>query len=85
MLPWKLRKRHIIFHLYICHLSACELQPISCHDLANEIHSQTAKTVFSRLKERLESKLREFAWQSQKRARFSSIYPKINEVQYFVY
>ena len=24
-------------------VSACELQPFSCHDLANDIHSQTAK------------------------------------------
>ena len=31
-------------------VSACELQPLSCHDLANDIYSQTAKTVFSRLK-----------------------------------
>ena len=32
-----------------CQVSACELQPFSCHDLANDIHSQTAKTVFSHL------------------------------------
>ena len=32
-----------------CQVSACELQPFSCHDLANEINSQTAKTVFSHL------------------------------------
>ena len=30
--------------------SACELQPFSCHDLASDIHSQTAKTLFSHLK-----------------------------------
>ena len=30
-------------------VSACELQPFSCHDLANDIYSQTAKTVFSHL------------------------------------
>ena len=30
-------------------VSACELQPFSCHDLANDISSQTAKTVFSHL------------------------------------
>ena len=29
---------------------ARELQPFSCHDLANDIYSQTAKTVFSHLK-----------------------------------
>ena len=33
-----------------CQVSACELQPFSCHDLANDIHSQTTKTVFSHLK-----------------------------------
>ena len=33
-----------------CQVSACELQPFSCHDLANDIYSQTAKTVFSHLK-----------------------------------
>ena len=31
-------------------VSACELQPFSCHDLANDIRSQTAKTMFSHLK-----------------------------------
>ena len=31
-------------------VSACELQPFSCRDLANDIYSQTAKTVFSHLK-----------------------------------
>ena len=30
-------------------VSACELQPFSCHDLANDMYSQTAKIVFSRL------------------------------------
>ena len=40
-----------IFRQYIFHrVSACELQPFSCHDLANDIYSQTAKTVFSHLK-----------------------------------
>ena len=29
---------------------ACELQPLSCHDLANDIYLQTPKTVFSHLK-----------------------------------
>ena len=32
---------------FTCQVSACELQPFSCHDLANDIYSQTAKTVFS--------------------------------------
>ena len=35
---------------FTCQVSACELQPFSCHDLANVIYSQTAKTVFSHLK-----------------------------------
>ena len=30
--------------------SACELQPSPCHDLARDIYSPTAKTVFSHLK-----------------------------------
>ena len=30
---------------FTCQVSACELQPFSCHDLANDIYSQTAKTV----------------------------------------
>ena len=40
-----------IFHrlFFTCQVSACELQPFSCHDLANDIYSQTAKVVFSRL------------------------------------
>ena len=29
---------------------ACELQPFSCHDLANDIFSRTVKTVFSHRK-----------------------------------
>ena len=33
-----------------CQVSACELQPFSCHNLANDIYCQTAKTVFSHLK-----------------------------------
>ena len=35
---------------FTCQVSACELQPFSCLDLANDIYSQTAKAVFSRLK-----------------------------------
>ena len=35
---------------FTCQVSACELQLFSCHDLANDIYSQTAKTVFSHLK-----------------------------------
>ena len=51
MLPWKLRKRQT---LPVNQISACELQLFSCrdlaNDLANDIYSQTSKTVFSRLK-----------------------------------
>ena len=31
-------------------ITACELQPFSCHNLANDLYSETAKTVFSHLK-----------------------------------
>ena len=34
---------------FISQVSASELQPFSCHDLANDIYLQTAKTVFSHL------------------------------------
>ena len=32
-----------------CQVSACEQQPFSCHNLANDVYSETAKTVFSHL------------------------------------
>ena len=32
---------------FTCQVSACELQPFSCHDSVNDLYSQTAKTVFS--------------------------------------
>ena len=32
-----------------CQVSACELQLFSCHNLANDVYSETAKTVFSHL------------------------------------
>ena len=35
---------------FTCQVSACELQPFSRHDLANDVYSQTTKTVFSHLK-----------------------------------
>ena len=58
MLRWKLRKRQIIACqsesfisiFFTCQVPACELQPFSCHDLANDIFSQTVKTVLSHLK-----------------------------------
>ena len=34
---------------FTCQVSACELQPFSCHDLSNDLYSETAKTVFSHL------------------------------------
>ena len=34
---------------FTCQVSACELQPFSCTELANDIYSQPAKTVFSHL------------------------------------
>ena len=47
MLPWKLRKRqslpdnqNLSSGIFVtCEVSACELQPFSCHDLANDIYS----------------------------------------------
>ena len=44
------QSKSFISIFFTCQVSACELQPFSCHDLANDIHSQTAKTVFSHLK-----------------------------------
>ena len=41
------QSKSFISVFFACQISAGELQPFSCHDLANEIHSQTAKTVFS--------------------------------------
>ena len=35
---------------FTCQVSACELQPFSCHILTNDLYSETAKTVFSHLK-----------------------------------
>ena len=42
--------KSLISIFFTCQVSACGLQPFSCHDLANDIYSQTAKTVFSHLK-----------------------------------
>ena len=44
------QSKSFISIFFTCQVSACELQPFSCHDLANDIYSQTAKTVFSHLK-----------------------------------
>ena len=34
---------------FSCQVSACELQPFSCHDFTNNIYSETAKTLFRHL------------------------------------
>ena len=39
---------------FTCQVSACQLQPFSCYDLANDIYLQTAKTVLSHLNCNLE-------------------------------
>ena len=44
------QSKSFISIFFTCQVLACELQPFSCHDLANDIYSQTAKTVFSHLK-----------------------------------
>ena len=44
------QSKSFISIFFTCQVSACELQPFSCHDLANDIYSHTAKTVFSHLK-----------------------------------
>ena len=41
--------KYFISIFFTCQVSACELQPFFCYDLANDIHLQTAKTVFSHL------------------------------------
>ena len=43
------QSKYFISIFFTCQVSACELQPFSCLDLANDIFSQTAKTVFSHL------------------------------------
>ena len=43
------QSKSFISIVFTCQVSACELQPFSCHDLANDIYQQTAKTVFNHL------------------------------------
>ena len=43
------QSKSFISIFFTCQVSACELQRFPCHDLANNIYSQTAKTVFSHL------------------------------------
>ena len=45
------QSKSFISIFFICQVSACELRPFSCYNLANDIYSQTAKTVFSHLKD----------------------------------
>ena len=45
------QSKSFISIFFTCQASACELQPFSCPDLANDIYAQTAKTVFSHLDE----------------------------------
>ena len=44
------QSKFFISIFFTCQVSACELQPFSCHGLVNDIYSETAKTVFSHLK-----------------------------------
>ena len=44
------QSKSFISIFFTCQVSACEVQPFSCHDLANDIYSRTTKTVFSHLK-----------------------------------
>ena len=43
------QSKSFISIFFTCQVSACELEPFSCNDLANETYSQTAQTVFSHL------------------------------------
>ena len=45
---------------FTCQVSACELQPFSCRNWANDLYSETAKTVFSHLN--TESTVRDNQW-----------------------
>ena len=47
------RSKSFIIIFFTCQVSACELQPFACHNLANDLYSETAKTVFSHLKQNL--------------------------------
>ena len=47
------QSKSFISIFFTCQVSACELQPFSCHNLANDLYSETAKTVFSHLKQNL--------------------------------
>ena len=57
---------------FTCQVSACELQPFSCHDLANDVYSQTAKTVFSHLNDAFRKTLLKAAKKSSKTTHYES-------------
>ena len=44
------QSKSFIIIFFTCQVSAWELQLFSCHNLANDLYSETAKTVFSHLK-----------------------------------
>ena len=44
------QSKFFISIFFNCQVTAFELQPFPCHDLANDTYSQTAKTVFCHLK-----------------------------------
>ena len=45
------QSKSFIIIFFTCQVSASELQPFSCHNLANDLYSETAKTLFSHLKQ----------------------------------
>ena len=45
------QSKSFISIFFTCQVSACELEPFSCNDLANDIYSQPAKTLFRHLKQ----------------------------------
>ena len=55
------QSKSIINIFSTCQVSACKLQPFSCHNLANDIYSETAKTVFSHLNSLFPTLLPRFA------------------------
>ena len=44
------QSKSFISIFFTCQISAFEMQPFACHDLANDMYSQTVKIVFSHLK-----------------------------------
>ena len=57
------QSRSFVSIFFTCQVSAHELQPFSYHHFANDIYSQTAKTVFSHLKDSpLDSWTHEILW-----------------------